>query len=103
MRVKDIGDKRSLSKPAKQARNLDAENKAAEIRIRAERRAGELLIEMKESGERAAKEANIKLGHSVPKSCASTSGKMPHSVPTLEELGITRDQSSKWQQLANAL
>jgi len=44
---------------------------------------------MKETGERADKTQNLKVG---PKSNDATSGK------TLPELGITRDQSSKWQQ-----
>ena len=45
--VKDIRDKAmALELYAKQARNTDAERKASEIRLRAERRTGELLKEL---------------------------------------------------------
>ena len=68
-----------------QARNTDAERKASEIRIRAERRAGQLLIEMKKNGQRD----------------AGGRGKIEsRSTTQLKDIGITRDQSSKWQQLA---
>jgi hypothetical protein len=51
--VKDIRDKaRALEVYAQQARNLEAERKAVEVRIRAERRAGQLLYEMKQNGQR---------------------------------------------------
>jgi hypothetical protein len=39
---------------AAQALNMEAERKACEIRLRAERRAGELLKEMKRDGQRDA-------------------------------------------------
>jgi hypothetical protein len=46
--VKDIGDKAmALEVYAKQAGNKDAERKACEIRLRAERRTGELLKDLK--------------------------------------------------------
>jgi hypothetical protein len=51
--AKEIRDKaRALEVYAKQAQNREAERKAAEIRIRAERRAGQLLKEMKDNGQR---------------------------------------------------
>lgn len=83
--VKDIRDK-SLALEAyfRQAKNTDAERKACEIRLRAERKAGELLKRMEESGERQRR--------GKPAETSSTT--------TLSELGITRDQSAKWQQLA---
>lgn len=90
--AKDIRDKaRALEVYAKQALNTEAERKAGEIRLRAERRAGELLKEMKASGERASSRDNLNQG---PKSNGPTSGKR------LSDLGITRDQSSQWQKLA---
>ncbi len=47
--VKGLRDKaKALEVYAQQAQNFEAERKACEIRIRAERRAGELLREMKE-------------------------------------------------------
>ena len=50
--MKEIRDKaRALEVYAAQALNRDAERKAAEIRVRAERKTGELLKQTKESGE----------------------------------------------------
>ena len=47
--AKEIRDRaRALEVYAKQAQNKEAERTAAEIRIRAERRAGQLLREMKQ-------------------------------------------------------
>ena len=69
----------------RQARNTEAERRACEIRLRAERKAGELL--------RSAEKA--KGGR--PK----TSGANPAvSAPTLRELGVSEDQSRNWQRLA---
>jgi len=91
--VKDIRDKAiALERYAQQAMNMDAERKALEIRLRAEKKAGRLLKEMKANGERVGPKDNLNQGVS-PKSCGTTSGK------TLTDLGITRDQSSKWQKL----
>lgn len=63
---------------------------ATEIRMRAEIKAGELLAEMKQRGERQSEKQNLKRG---PKSQPATSVK-------LSDLGITKDQSSRWQKLA---
>jgi hypothetical protein len=88
--AKDIRDRaRAVEVYAKQARNRDAEHKAAEIRIRAERRTGELLIEMKESGKRRDRGGDQK--------STSRAATLKTALP---DLGITRDQSSKWQDLA---
>jgi hypothetical protein len=84
--VKDIRDKAvALEAYAKQAMNVEAEEHAHQIRLRAERRAGQLLREMKESGERT--------GKGQPK--------VMSSAATLKDLGIIRDQSSKWQRLTD--
>lgn len=70
--------------------NEETERKAHEIRMRAERLTGKLLKEMKISGERVpGKGGNRK----SPSHDATVKTK-------LSDLGITRDQASKWQKLA---
>jgi hypothetical protein len=64
--------------------SLEMQNAVAEIKLRAERRAGELLASMeKNKGAR---------GMGVPSHDAT--------APTLGELGISRSQSSRWQREA---
>src|ERR1700689_4059581 len=84
--VKDIRDKaEALRVYAKQAADIDMQNWAAEIRIRAERRAGEQLKKIpKQHGARG-------VGKKV---------ESPRATP-LSELGIPKPQSSKWQRLAD--
>lgn len=86
--VKEIRDRaRAFECYAKQALNLEAERKAGEIRLRAERHAGRLLKEMKRKGERQKPGEYQKSGTAI-------------LAPTLAGLGISADQSSQWQQLA---
>lgn len=87
--VKDIRDKTvALEMYFRQAKNTEAERRACEIRLRAERKAGVLLKQAEEAGQRAGRGGDRK---SESKSCGTT----------LNDLGISRDQSSKWQQLAD--
>lgn len=72
---------------AKQAKDSELIQYATEIKVRAERRCGELLA----STERARPEDNLKCG---PKSHDATTG------PTLADMGLTKDESSRYQQLA---
>jgi hypothetical protein len=67
--------------------------KAAEIRIRAERRAGQLLREMKENGQRQKPGDNAGAHRGRKRSSNGTS--------TLSDLGITYDQSTRWQRDPN--
>jgi hypothetical protein len=61
---------------------------ASEIRLIAEHRAGILLKEMKESGERAREGGNRKSSSQVTRM-------------KLSDLGITRDQSSRWKNISH--
>ena len=88
--VKDIRDKAlAFEAYAKQARNTEAERRACEIRLRAERKAGRLLSQMEKA------------------KGARGSGSNQHRVrsrdetaPTLSEIGVSKSQSSRWQRLA---
>jgi N6-adenosine-specific RNA methylase IME4 len=77
---------------AKQAKDTTLITQATEIRMRAERRAGELLREMAERNER-----QIKGGDRRSKSQAATLIAPP---PKLADLGINKTQSSRWQKIA---
>lgn len=63
---------------------------ATEIKVRAERRAGEMLKQSAERGERA-----------THKDGASSRTMQPDRPQTLADMGITKDQSSRWQQVAS--
>jgi len=81
--IKDIRDKtvalRSYAKQCKES--LEKQNEIAEIKLRAERRCGQLLEKMDKS------KGNADRGKDRGKK-------------TLEEIGVNRNQSSNWQKLA---
>lgn len=79
----------AIERYAQQALNMDAELKAREIRLRAERKLGVLLKEQKENGNRDAGRGGDRKSQS-----------RDTTVKTLAEVGISRDQSSKFQKLA---
>jgi N6-adenosine-specific RNA methylase IME4 len=80
--VKDIRDKAvAMQVYARQAKDGELIERATEIRKRAEIRAGELLREM---GERRGGDQTTS----------------ERSLPTNKEMGITDNQSSRWQQMA---
>jgi len=83
--VKDIRDKaQAMAAYAKQAKDTELVQWATEIKVRAERRAGQMLAEMpKNEG---------KLNNSS-RSYDTTTTK-------LSDIGISKDQSSRWQKLA---
>jgi len=88
--VKDMRDKaQALERYARQAKNKEAEQQCREIRLRAERRTGELIRQQQQAGELATAGGD-------PLSRDTTM-----APPTLSDIGISRDQSSKWQQLAD--
>jgi|LakMenEpi03Aug12_release.lakeMendotaPanAssembly.Ray.scaffolds.fasta_scaffold167928_5 hypothetical protein len=82
---------RALEEYMKQAQNQEAERKACEIRIRAERRAGEILRDMEKA------KGQLKQGQELPRSHDATTEK----PKTLSDLGINKTQSSRYQALAN--
>lgn len=87
--VKDIRDKaEAMAAYARQAKDTELVQWATEIKVRAERRAGQMLAEMpKQDGGHAAKvKARSHDVTEVPK--------------TLSEIGITKNESSRWQKLA---
>lgn len=97
-RANSIGEVKTVHDLAEAARHyaqvsklgLDAENYAAEIRLRAERRLGEFLAEM---DLRSRRQENINRNLRSPTPMTSEK--------TLSELGYTKNQSSRWQKIAS--
>jgi len=86
--VKDIRDKATAMEAyARQAKDTFLQTWAAEIKIRAERRAGEMLVEREK--------AQGKRTDLVPQ------GNQVDETPTLSDIGITNKQSSQWQAIAS--
>jgi hypothetical protein len=87
--VKDIRDKaQAMAAYARQAKDQELIQYATEIKVRAERKAGELLSQMKVRGELTP--------HGGDRKSESRS-----ETTNLNSVGITPDQSSRWQQLAS--
>lgn len=89
--VKEIASKaKALRKYFDSVKDREVEaTKAHTIELESQRRGGQLLIEMKEKGQ-------------ITSANKTSYGKSNHSTSrlTLEELGLTRDDSSYWQKLA---
>ena len=92
--VKDIRDKSDAMRHyARQAKNKDLEIDAAEIRIRAERRLGAMLLEQKETVGMA------KGGTPYRSTCSAT--EQVENPPTLTDVGIDRKLSMRAQKVAS--
>lgn len=78
---------------SRQAKNSEAERRACEIRLRAERKAGELLRKQ----EKAKGAAGNPRGRGAP--IVRSDDPTTH-LPTLCDLGVSKQQSSDWQRLA---
>ena len=93
--VKDIRDKAlALQIYAQEARDRDLIEHATEIRMRAERRAGELLREIEKNkgarGQLRGRDNSGGLRQRPPED----------KTPKLSDLNVTKSQSSRWQRLA---
>jgi len=94
--VKDFRDKAlAIEAYAKQANDFDLERDAAIARVRAERRCGQLLAETEKAKGAADGTAGPGRGNAVARA-----DHVLHRPKTLSEMGVTKDQSSKWQKLA---
>lgn len=94
--VKDIRDKAAaLEAYARQAKNVEAERKACEIRLRAERKAGDLLASMKRAERPNPTGRN---GHEVTSHRAT----QPRSEYTqaLQTSGLSKQTAHRYQALA---
>jgi len=87
--AKDIRDKAlAFEVYARQAKNIDAERRAVDIRLRAERKCGELDKEReKNRGGRPSETRSPEEQVAQP--------------PTLEELGVSRKQAHNWRKLSD--
>lgn len=84
--VKDIRDKaEAMAAYARQAKDTEMVQWVTEIKVRAERRAGEMLRQGRIDGDRAS---------------SGGDSRKESPPPTLSDIGITKDQSSRWQSLA---
>ena len=89
--VKDIRDKAvALEAYAKQANNMEAERQCALIRVRAECKCGQMLRDTEKA---TGNQNNGEFG--------GRNERPPNETKTLSDMGITKDQSSTWQKLAN--
>jgi len=93
--VKDIRDKAmALEKYAAQARNFEAERRCAQLRIQAELKGGLLLKSMEKSK-----------GTRVNGKDKGGKSRLVHDeradVRTIEQLGLSATQATRWQQLAS--
>src|SRR5262245_22817124 len=87
--VKDIRDKAvAMRMYAMQAKDRVLIDHATEIRLRAERRAGELLKDMDKNKGAVAGKTGVKARPVLD------------TKPKLSDLGIDKNQSSRWQKLA---
>lgn len=88
--VKDIRDKAlALEVYSRQAKNIEAERRACEIRLRAERKAGELRRQEEKSK-----------GAAAPSVPPQGGRRPPTNDERRKELGISKKQDERWQKLA---
>ena len=112
--LKEIHNKAlALELYARQAKNIDAERKAIEVRIRAERRVGQLLSEMKRTTpQESGKQGGEARSRSLPEGMTLNAAKPPPGHPPfkpiakseyalgIEAAGVSPKTAHNWQQLA---
>jgi hypothetical protein len=90
--VKDIRDRAiTLEHYSRLAHNVEAERQCCEIRLRAERKAGQLLAKREKA--KGAREPGTNRG--------TTPSDGTRASKTMADLGISYDQASQWQKLAD--
>ena len=90
--MKDIRDKaEAMAAYARQAKDTELIQWATDIKVRAERKAGEMLRDSAARGER----------DPGGRTKAIESQRATQQVKTLADLGVTNTQSSRWQSLAS--
>lgn len=110
--VKDVHDKTlALELYARQVKNVEAERQAAEIRLRAERRMGELIRAMQQAGELQTRGGDRKSNSSqgsLISGAAEEGEKSNFADPSLisepqslSDFGISHYQSHQYQRLAD--
>jgi len=98
--IKDIRDKaEAMAAYARQAKDTELIQWATEIKVRAERKAGEMLVQAKQDGKMADSSTGGRRGMASRWDKALTDGSA--YKPTLADIGISEHQSSRWQQLAS--
>jgi len=96
--VKDMHDKAmALELYARQSKNTEAERRASEVRLRAERRAGELL---KELARATAAEAGSAGGHAKAGTSNGVTCQTAYAS-ALDRTGLSRQTANRYQALAN--
>jgi len=92
--AKEIRDQaHAMQVYAEQAKDPSLIEHATKVRVHAETRCGELLLEMAAQGTRAAREDNLKRG-------PRTNTKLVREKATLDDLKISQIQASRWKKLA---
>lgn len=94
--TKIVNQSEALKAYARMAKDRALEVDAAEIRIRAERRLGQMLAQQKAEGGLNKGAAGVGLNQHTPKELRSS----PTTAPTLASTGISKDLSSRSQKYA---
>jgi hypothetical protein len=93
--IKELLGKAEAAKVyAKKAKmSMEMINFASEIKLRAERKAGEMLRDMEKNAGGGDRKSEEYQNHRSDNTTGDTD--------TLSDIGVTKDQSSKWQRIAN--